>query len=165
MYPLTLKSPVMALTVMALTQASWATAASGQSLDELIQKFDSDAPKIEAEVQIDAWVEHAEEDGQPHHMMITVLPGGDTRLNADPGITVTPVDQIGIEWQTPLPHRHLDHSIDYFKPPATLRLPFTASDDQPVELLVEYAYCFVDFQCFFGEEELTVTMSADSSAS
>jgi hypothetical protein len=50
----------------------------------------------------------------------------------------------------------VDPERDYFDPPAMVRLPFTAEDDQPVQLLVEYAYCFVDFQCFFGEEELTI---------
>ena len=54
------------------------------------------------------------------------------------------------------PHRMVDTERDYFDPPATIRLPFVSTDDQPVQLLVEYAYCFVDFQCFFGEAELTV---------
>jgi hypothetical protein len=37
-------------------------------------------------------------------------------------------------------------------------MPFTGMIGQPVEVLVEYAYCFVDFQCFFGEETLRVDM-------
>jgi hypothetical protein len=37
-----------------------------------------------------------------------------------------------------------------------VRLPFSATDHEPVELLIEYAYCVVDYQCFFGEETLTV---------
>ena len=48
------------------------------------------------------------------------------------------------------------YRLEYFTPPASLRLPFRASDDQPLEILVEYAYCVVDYQCFFGEQTLTV---------
>ena len=69
---------------------------------------------------------------------------------------MTPTVRAGVEWRTPLPHRMVDPAIDYFIPPATLRLPFTSSDHEPVELLVEYAWCVVDFQCFFGEQTLTV---------
>ena len=64
--------------------------------------------------------------------------------------------RLGLDWKLPLPHRLVDTGRDYFDPPATIRLPFASADDQPVQLLVEYAYCFVDFQCFFGEAELTV---------
>ena len=85
-----------------------------------------------------------------------VVPEGETKLVADPGITVTPAARLGVDWQLPLPHRMVDTERDYFDPPATIRLPFTSADDQPLQLLVEYAYCFVDFQCFFGEAELTV---------
>ena len=163
------KANILALALAALAQAGFATAAGGQtakpSLEELISKFESDAPKVEAEVQIDAWVEPSGTDGQPNHIVITILPEGETKLNADPGITVTPADQIGIDWQVALPHRHQDQSITYFEPPATVRMPFTTSDDQSVELLVEYAYCLVDYQCFFGEEQLTVAMPAAESSS
>jgi hypothetical protein len=147
------------------TAAGGANAADGQSLEELIKKFQSDAPKVEAEVRIDAWVEPSEADGQPDEMVITILPEGKTKLNADPGITITPADQVGIEWQVALPHRHQDQTVSYFEPPATIRMPFTASDDQPAEILVEYAYCLVDYQCFFGEETLSVVMPAEDGAS
>ena len=136
-----------------------ATAASGQdakpSLQELIQKFHSDAPQREADVTIDAWIEPG--DGEASTLVITLQPDGDTKLNADPGITVTPADQ-GLDWSLALPHRHQDLSITYFDPPATIAMPFTGVIGQPVEVLVEYAYCFVDFQCFFGEETLRVDM-------
>ena len=139
------------------------TAASAQtakpSLEELIQQFQSEEPVREAEVTLDAWIERGENDGQPHNLVITLQPDGDTRLNADPGITVTPADQ-GLDWQQALPHRHQDFSIPYFEPPATITMPFTGTIGQPVEVLVEYAYCFVDFQCFFGEETLRVDMKA-----
>lgn len=128
------------------------------SLEDLIAKFEKNAPKVEADVDIDAWVEPGDGAGQPSEMVITIQPKGETKLNADPGITVTPVDQIGIDWQVALPHRHQDQTISYFEPPATIRMPFTASDDQPAEILVEYTYCLVDYQCFFGEETLQVAM-------
>lgn len=148
-----------------LAMLSSATAAGGQSLEDLIKKFDSEAPVVEAEVKIDAWVEPGDGAGQPAEMVITILPEGDTKLNADPGITITPADQVGIAWQVALPHRHQDMSITYFDPPAMIRMPFTASDDQPAEILVEYAYCLVDYQCFFGEEMLSVAMPEDNSSS
>lgn len=155
----------MALALAALAQVCLAPAAGSQSLEELIGKFQSDAPKVEAEVRIDAWVEPGADEDQPNHMVITILPEGETKLNADPGITVTPSDQVGIDWQVALPHRHQDQSITYFKPPAMIRMPFTASDSQPAEILVEYAYCLVDYQCFFGEEMLSVAMPEDDDSS
>lgn len=140
-----------------------ATAAGGQakkpSLEELIKQFHKEAPKREAEVEIDAWIEPGTSEGHASTLMITLQPDGDTRLNADPGITVTPADQ-GLDWQVALPHRHQDFSITYFEPPATIAMPFTGRIGRPVEVLVEYAYCFVDFQCFFGEETLRVDMAA-----
>lgn len=148
-----------AFAALTMTATAGHTQTAKPSLEDLISKFQSDAPKIEAEVQIDAWVEAGKGNGQPDEMVITILPEGKTKLNADPGITVTPADQVGIAWQVTLPHRHQDQTISYFEPPATVRMPFTASDDQPVEILVEYAYCLVDYQCFFGEEMLSVAMT------
>lgn len=146
-----------------------ATIAVGQeakpSLDSLIQQFQSDAPQIEAEVRIDAWVDRADVEGGQDEVVITVLPEGETKLNADPGITVTPGEPAAVDWGVALPHRHQDFSIVYFEPPATIRLPFKASADQPVDILVEYAYCLVDYQCFFGEENLRVDLPANADAS
>lgn len=135
-----------------------ASAAGAQSLEELIQKFQSDAPQVEAEVRIDAWIEPGADGDHANTLVITLQPDGDTKLNADPGITVTPADQPGLDWQLDLPHRHQDFSITYFDPPATITMPFNGRIGQPVEVLVEYAYCFVDYQCFFGEETLRVDM-------
>ncbi len=158
------RTPLLAVLAM-LSPATAAGGAGGESLEALIQKFQSDAPKVEAEVKIDAWVEPGDGNGQPDEMVITILPEGQTKLNADPGITITPADQVGIEWQVTLPHRHQDQTITYFEPPAMIRMPFTASDNQPAEILVEYAYCVVDYQCFFGEETLTVAMPEKGSSS
>ncbi len=135
------------------------------SLDQLIERFRSEAPKVEAEVRIDAWVEPGDGSGRPDEMVITLLPEGVTKLNADPGITVTPAAQTGVDWQVALPHRHQDMNIAYFEPPATVRMPFKASGVEPIELLVEYAYCLVDYQCFFGEETLSVALTSKAGAS
>jgi len=130
------------------------------SLESLIEKFHSESKPLPADVQIDAWIEKGDGNDEPNTFFITIQPDGDTRLNADPGITVTPADQPGLDWQLALPHRHVDGTITYFEPPATIAMPFTGIIGQPVEVLVEYAYCFVDFQCFFGEKTLRVDMIA-----
>jgi hypothetical protein len=122
------------------------------ALDQLIERFNAGAPEQDG-VQIEAWTETGPEGSE---IVVVLAPRGETKLVADPGITVTPTARAGVEWGTPLPHRKIDPAIDYFTPPATLRVPFTSSDREPVELLVEYAWCVVDFQCFFGEETLTV---------
>jgi len=128
-------------------------ASAAPSLEELLQQFDAGDPERPGGVRLDAWVESGD---AGREVVVTVVPQGETKLVADPGITVTPAARLGVEWQLPLPHRMVDTGRDYFDPPAVLRLPFTSADDQPLQLLVEYAYCFVDFQCFFGEAELTV---------
>jgi hypothetical protein len=121
-------------------------------LDRLIQKFNAGAPERPG-VQIDGWVERGP-DGPA--VVVAVAPRGGARLVADPGITVTPTERPGVRWRGPLPERRVEPGVDYLTPPATVRLPFTVSDDRPVELKVEYAYCVVDFQCYLGEETLSV---------
>jgi hypothetical protein len=128
-------------------------AGAAPSLDALLQQFEARAPERPGAVRLDAWVERGDAGGE---VVVLVVPEGDAKLVADPGITVTPAARLGVEWQLPLPHRLVDSGRDYFDPPAVLRLPFASADDQPLQLLVEYAYCFVDFQCFLGEAELTV---------
>lgn len=128
-------------------------AGEAPSLEELLQRFEADEPERPGSVRLEAWVEAGD---AGREVVVSVVPEGAAKLVADPGITVTPAARLGVEWQIPLPHRMVDAGRDYFDPPAVLRLPFTSEDDQPLQLLVEYAYCFVDFQCFFGEAELTV---------
>jgi len=128
-------------------------ASRAPSLDALLQQFDARAVEPQGSVRLDAWVESGDAGKE---VVVMLAPEGETRLVADPGITVTPAARLGVDWQLPLPHRLVDTGRDYFEPPAMIRLPFTSTDDQPLQLLVEYAYCFVDFQCFFGEAELTV---------
>jgi hypothetical protein len=127
-------------------------ASAAPALEQLIERFNAGAPEQDG-VAIDAWTETGAEGSE---LVIVIVPRGATKLVADPGITVTPTARAGVAWRTAPPFRKVDPTIDYFTPPATLRLPFTSSDHQPLELLVEYAWCVVDFQCFFGERTLTV---------
>jgi hypothetical protein len=133
-------------------------AAASPDLGELIERFDPTAPRHEGSVQLDAWIETAPE---PDELVVVLEPQAPFKLVADPGITITPTARPGVEWLVPLPYRHLDPEISYFTPPATLRLPFRADGGQPLEILVEYAYCVVDYQCFFGEEVLSVAARYD----
>jgi hypothetical protein len=134
--------------------------AIGSSLDELIQRFGATPqPAPRGEVRLDAWIES---EGEEHTVVVSIAPEGETRLIADPGITVAPVgEQPGITWLVPLPHRHVDPAREYFDPPAAVRMPFSGEDDLPIELEVEYAYCVIDFQCFFGEETVTAQVRSD----
>jgi hypothetical protein len=132
------------------------TSASEAPLDELIEQFNAGAPEHDG-VKIDGWVERGQ-DGTV--VVVAVAPRGGVKLVADPGITVTPTERPGVQWRGPSPLRKVEPGIDYFTPPATVRLPFTASDDRPLELRVEYAYCVVNFQCFLGEETLSVATGA-----
>jgi hypothetical protein len=136
--------------------AAVAGPASDTPLDRMIEQFNAGAPEHDG-VQIDGWVEQGP-DGPA--VVVAIAPRGGVKLVADPGITVTPTERPGIAWRGPLPRRKVEPGVDYLTPPATVRLPFTASDDQPVELRVEYAYCVVDFQCFLGEQTLSVATRA-----
>ena len=146
---------ILALVVGAGTEAT----AGGVSLDELIQRFDA-APQTvpRGEVRLDAWIES---EGGERAVVVSIEPEGKTKLIADPGITVVPVERRDITWLVPLPHRHVDASREYFEPAASMRLPFAGEDGLPIELDVEYAYCVVDYQCFFGEETVTAEVRAD----
>jgi hypothetical protein len=127
--------------------------AAGSSLDELIQRFGATPQAVpRGEVRLEAWIES---EGGERSVVVSIAPEGETRLIADPGITVVPVARPGISWLVPLPHRHVDPAREYFDPPAAVRLPFRGEDGLPIELDVEYAYCVIDYQCFFGEETVT----------
>ena len=146
---------------MAMPSLAQDSAPLGQSqapsLNDLLQQFEARAPEPTGSVRLDAWVEHGDAGSQ---VVIAIMPEGETKLVADPGITVTPAQRPGVEWLAPLPLRHVDPGREYFDPPAMVRLPFAATDGQPLDLVVEYAYCVIDYQCFFGEEALTVATAA-----
>lgn len=141
-------------------------AAAGTELEQLIEQFNGEAgatngggpAAANGSVHLEAWIEPGAERDQ---VVVVIEPRGSFKLVADPGITVTPTAQPGVQWLVPLPHRHVDSEIQYFTPPATVRLPFRAQGEAPLEILVEYAYCVVDYQCLFGEEVLTVAHRYD----
>jgi hypothetical protein len=128
-------------------------ATPGIELEQLLERFDGRPAATNGSVRLDAWIEPGPERDQ---VVVVVEPQGDFKLVADPGITVTPTAQPGVEWLVPLPHRLVDSESQYLAPPATVRLPFRAQGEAPLEILVEYAYCLVEYQCFFGEEVLRV---------
>jgi hypothetical protein len=154
---LVLTSAPPALAQQSPAPVSSPAASAAPSLDQLLQRFEAGEPARPGSVRLEAWVEAGD---AGREVVVTVVPEGAAKLVADPGITVTPAARQGVEWQLPLPYRLVDSGRDYLDPPAVVRLPFTSADDQPLQLLVEYAYCFVDFQCFFGEAELTVATTA-----
>jgi hypothetical protein len=137
-------------------QAETPQTAGPLPLDRLIEGFNAAAPAQDG-VSVEGWVETGPAGAE---VVVRLAPRGAVKLIADPGITVTPRARAGVDWLAELPYRSIDPTTEYFTPPATVRLPFAASADGPVELLVEYAYCVVDFQCFFGEETLTVATTA-----
>lgn len=144
-----------AISMVAGAPAPASSPAGGATeLDHLLQQFRGDAPQPEGEVRLEAWVESGA-DG-PQVVVVRIEPQGRTKLISDPGITVTPRERAGIRWLVPVPYRHVDPGIDYFSGPASVRLPFAADDERPLELHVEYAWCLIDYQCFFGEETLSV---------
>jgi hypothetical protein len=140
--------------VLGAVRAETAGTGASRPLDQLIERLNAGAPVPDG-ATIGGWVENGPEGAE---LVVRIEPQGAIKLIADPGITITPTARPGVAWLTELPYRRVDPAIEYFTPPATLRLPFTASDGQPIELLVEYAYCVVDFQCFFAEETLTVAI-------
>ena len=141
--------------LIAAASAAPAETSNLLSLEQLLDAYRSEAPdQPDAEVRLDGRIE--ERPGGGHEVVIVLRPEGETKLNADPGITVTPEPGNGIRWQMALPHRHVDPSIDYFEPSAIVRMPFEGDARQPITVLVEFAYCVVDVQCFFAEEALTV---------
>ena len=127
-------------------------------VDRLIEQFNAGARQTDGSVRLDAWIESGRESDA---LVVVVEPRGEFKLVANPGITVTPTEQPGVAWLVPLPYRHVDPESQYFTPSASIRLPFRTTHEQPLEVLVEYAYCVVEYQCFFGEEVLTVAARYD----
>jgi hypothetical protein len=153
-FPRVMTACALAMGALGVASAGAEEAASEVELDRLIQQFNVATPSTDGSVHLDAWIETGAERDE---VVVVLEPRGEFKLVADPGITVTPTEQPGVEWLVPLPHRHVDPEIQYFPPPASVRLPFRASGKASLEILVEYAYCVVDYQCFFGEEVLTVS--------
>ncbi len=111
-------------------------------------------------VEVAAWIEPTPDAAE---VVVTLTPTGKAKLVADPGITVTPADPDGgVAWRTPLPHHLVDAGAEYFAEPPTIRLSLGAPEVGPIDLDVEYAYCFVDTICLFGEKRVTAALRAAS---
>jgi hypothetical protein len=148
-----------ALAIGLLASPVWATGldelATAPALDDLLEAIEPAAPAPDGRVTVDAWVQ-PRDDGR--ELVVVVQPEGKTKLVADPGITLTPAeDAFGVTWQVPVPHRVVDPKADYWEGERAVRLPFTAAEGTPLEVRVEYAWCVLDYQCFFGEEQLSVS--------
>jgi hypothetical protein len=98
-------------------------------------------------VDVVSWVER--NGGQPE-LVVTLVPKGQVKLVADPGMTVTPVARDGVAW-TSSAVSAVEAGRDYFAAPPIIRVPFAGEDGKPVQAAVEYAYCLIDYQCLFGE--------------
>ena len=136
-------------------------AADGLQLNRLLDRLgpDAGAPSKDA-VEVAAWIEPTPGAAE---VVITLTPTGKAKLVADPGITVTPADPDGgVAWRTPLPHHLVDAGAEYFVEPPTIRLPLGAPEVGPIDLDVEYAYCFVDTICLFGKKRVTATLRPSS---
>ena len=106
----------------------------------------------EGSVDVVGWVER---DGTKPELVVTLIPNGQVKLVADPGVVVTPVARDGIKWAATQPVSRVDASRSYLVEPPTIRLPFAGEDGKPVEAAVEYAYCLVGYQCLFGEARVS----------
>lgn len=104
-------------------------------------------------VEVLSWVER---NGPAPELVVTLVPKGEVKLVADPGIVITPLPRDGVTWRTAEPVSRIEPGGDYFAEPPTLRVPFAGEDGKPVEATVEYAYCLVDYQCLFGEARVSV---------
>lgn len=143
-----------ALIALGTLVASSGAVADGNDLDTLLDQYRADAPPAQGSVRLDGWVQG---EGEAQRLVVVLEPEGETKLVADPGITLTPVAMPGVRYEEPLPHRTFDPSRDYLDAPATVELRVSGLDGAPVDVTVEYAYCLVNWQCFFGEETLTLT--------
>ncbi|WP_027134997.1 hypothetical protein [Geminicoccus roseus] len=81
---------------------------------------------------------------------VRLVPAAGAKLVADPGVTVVPVDRLGLPLGAPVTLR--DSAQEYFQaPPVLLVEPGGAQ-----ALRVEYAYCVVAKQCLFGDVVVAV---------
>ena len=118
-----------------------------EPLSSMLAKL-APAKTPEGSVDVVSWVER---DGDSPELVVTLVPKGQVKLVADPGITVTPIAREGVAWSGSGPVSRVDADQGYFAEPPTMRVPFAHEDGRPVEAKVEYAYCLVDYQCLFGE--------------
>ncbi len=81
---------------------------------------------------------------------VTLTPDGATKLVADPGVSVVPVDRLGLPVADAVTLK--DSSREYFTLPPVVEVTPGDAD----ALRVEYAYCIVAKQCLFGDVTVPV---------
>ena len=133
-----------------------APAGAAESLGSLLDQL-APAAVPQGSVEVMSWVER---NGAVPELVVTLVPKGEVKLVADPGVVVTPVPRDGLQWKAAEPVSSVDAERDYFDEPPTLRVPFAGEDGKPVEAEVEYAYCLVDYQCLFGTAKVSAPTEA-----
>lgn len=144
------------LAALALLAATPVAARAAESLGSLLNQI-APAKAPEGSVDVMGWVER---EGDRSELVVTLVPKGQVKLVADPGVTVTPIARDGVTWQGDAPVSTVVPEGDYFKEPPTVRVPFAGGDGKPVEADVEYAYCLVDYQCLFGTAKVAAPTDA-----
>lgn len=144
-----------ALACLFLT-ATFVPASAEEPLANLLRKL-APAAAPQGSVEVLSWIER---DGEVPELVITLVPKGQVKLVADPGVTVTPLLRHGLAWHTEETVSKIDADLDYFAKPPIIRVPFAGEDGKPVEADVEYAYCLVDYQCLFGTAKVTAATEA-----
>lgn len=147
--------PALACLMLA---ASLAPAAAEQPLADLLGELAPSAvPR--GSVEVLSWIERT---GDAPELVVTLVPKGEVKLVADPGVTVTPVQREGLVWRDPDPVSTIEAGQEYFATPPTIRVQFAGEDGKPVEADVEYAYCLVDYQCLFGTAKVSAATTPPS---
>ncbi len=108
----------------------------------------------QGEVRVRARVERTAEGGR---LVVELVPEGDAKLVADPGLELAGLESPGIRWRAPTAKRMIPGE-PYFDGGVTVALPFTGEGPGPVRARLDYAWCLLAFQCLFGEEELEVPL-------
>ena len=145
--------PVLACLLVA---SSLGPAAAEEPLANLLGKL-APASVPQGSVEVMSWIER---DGDAPELVVTLVPKGQVKLVADPGVTVTPVPRDGLDWKDLAPVSTIGAGQDYFSDPPTIRVPFAGEDGKPVEAEVEYAYCLVDYKCLFGTAKVSAVTEA-----
>ncbi len=108
----------------------------------------------QGEVRVRARIERTAEGGR---LVVELVPEGDAKLVADPGLELAGLDSPGIRWRTPRAKRVIPGE-PYFDGGVTVVLPFTGEGPGPVRARLDYAWCLLAFQCLFGERELELPL-------
>ena len=147
-----LRAVVLAASGMLVAGGAMAT----EPLSSMLAKL-APAKPPEGSIDVVSWVER---DGASPELVVTLVPKGQVKLVADPGVTVTPVARDGVAWSGSGPVSRVEADQGYFAEPPTVRVPFAHEDGRPVEAKVEYAYCLVDYQCLFGTAKVAASTDA-----